>query len=157
MKNKAKKLAAVMVTLLWLMSSLSLKATNPPLPPGTCDYKASILISNPYLVHNGFGCPVKITFTIKKPGCTTCLATGGTGMVTIVGGGTASIPIPASCVPGCDIVITLTEINGIALFIPITVSFGATHSSNACNTCGCGGAPTGYAMDWTPGATNIHP
>ncbi len=157
MKNQAKKLSVALVALFCMAISFSAKAINPPLPPGACDYKSSLAITNPYMVQNTFPCPVKIQWAIKKPGCTACTAPGGSGTMIIPASSAAPIPIPAACLPACDIGIKLIDIGGAPLTFPIGVSSATPHSSNACNTCGCGGAPTTYVMDWSPGITVIHP
>jgi hypothetical protein len=112
-----------------------------------------LIIANPYKIKNGLACTITVTYRLYNLSGSSCLlCTSPVFNVQIAPGATLNIVLPAGCVPGCDVVVTLTDIGGFAPVGPIDVSSGHPNSSGTSGNTTC----PNYNMQWTGGMTTIN-
>jgi hypothetical protein len=120
------------------------------IPPGkTPAATKSAVISNPYTVQNNLACSVDIIYQIYlfNGACSSC----STSMpITILPGGNISIPIPAACLPACNMEISLVDVGGTAVSLSVDIG-------NPTNSGSGGGPPcSNYNMSWSNSQTDIN-
>jgi hypothetical protein len=111
-----------------------------------------LIIANPYKIKNGLACTIMVTYRLYNLSGGNCLMCTAPVNATIAPGAVLNITLPMGCIPGCDVVVTLTDIGGSAPVGPIDVSSGHPNSSGTSGNVTC---PT-YNMQWTPGGTGIN-